>query len=152
MTREYLEVKLSTFPLIRNVSEFQHHSLLFEEGNLLHFIAKGSFKVTLGFLLQFLKKIDFQSNHHLLPELLRGAGETAFLVQGDKHMGWEGHLQISIGSERQHLDDNRTFHNQKHRRFRHRVNFCQTSSVFSDPLDLLDHPLLLDIFFLGTPQ
>ena len=24
------------------------------------------------------------------------------------------------------------------------MNFCQTSSVFSDPLDLLDHPLLLD--------
>ena len=32
------------------------------------------------------------------------------------------------------------------------MNFCQTSSVFSDPLDLLDHPLLLDIFFLGAPQ
>ena len=30
--------------------------------------------------------------------------------------------------------------------------FCQTSSVFSDPLDLLDHPLLLDIFFRGAPQ
>ena len=44
--------------------------------------------------------VDFQSSHHLLPELLRGAGETAFLVQGDTHMGWEGHLQISIGSER----------------------------------------------------
>ena len=92
--------------------------------------------------------VDFQSSHHLLPELLRGAGETAFLVQGDKHMGWEGLLQISIGSERQHLDDNRTFHNQKHRRFRYRVNFCQTSSVFSDSLDLLDHSLLLDILAL----
>ena len=32
------------------------------------------------------------------------------------------------------------------------MNFCQTSSVFSDPLDLLDHPLLLDIFFRGAPQ
>ena len=32
------------------------------------------------------------------------------------------------------------------------MNFCQTSSVFSDPLDLLDHPLLLDIFFLGAPS
>ena len=32
------------------------------------------------------------------------------------------------------------------------MSFCQTSSVFSDPLDLLDHPLLLDIFFLGAPQ
>ena len=32
------------------------------------------------------------------------------------------------------------------------MNFCKTSSVFSDPLDLLDHPLLLDIFFLGAPQ
>ena len=30
--------------------------------------------------------------------------------------------------------------------------FCQTSSVFSDPLDFLDHPLLLDIFFRGAPQ
>ena len=59
-----------------------------------------------------------------------------------------GHLQISIGSERQHLDDNRTFHNKKHRRFRHRINFCQTSSVFSDSLDLLDHSLLLDILAL----
>ena len=46
--------------------------------------------------------VDFQGSHYLLPELLRGAGETAFLVQGNKHMGWEGHLQISIGSERQH--------------------------------------------------
>ena len=32
------------------------------------------------------------------------------------------------------------------------MNFCQTSSVFSDPLDLLDHPLLLDIFCLDTTQ
>ena len=32
------------------------------------------------------------------------------------------------------------------------IHFCQTSSVFSDPLDLLDHPLLLDIFSLGAPQ
>ena len=32
------------------------------------------------------------------------------------------------------------------------MNFCQTSSVFSDPLDLIDHTLLLDIFFLGAPQ
>ena len=32
------------------------------------------------------------------------------------------------------------------------MSFCQTSSVFSDPLDLLDHPFLLDIFFLGAPQ
>ena len=32
------------------------------------------------------------------------------------------------------------------------MSFCQTSSVFSDPLDLLDHPLLLDIFFRGAPQ
>ena len=31
-------------------------------------------------------------------------------------------------------------------------NFFQTLSVFSNPLDLLDHSLLLDIFFLGTPQ
>ena len=30
--------------------------------------------------------------------------------------------------------------------------FRQTLSVFSNPLDLLDHSLLLDIFFLGTPQ
>ena len=28
----------------------------------------------------------------------------------------------------------------------------QTSSAFGDPLDLLDHPLLLDIFSLGPPQ
>ena len=35
------------------------------------------------------------------------------------------------------------------RRFRRGVNFCQTSSVFSNPLDLLDHPLLRDI---GAPQ
>ena len=33
-----------------------------------------------------------------------------------------------------------------------RRKFFQTSSVFSNPLDLLDHPLLLDIFFLGAPQ
>ena len=32
------------------------------------------------------------------------------------------------------------------------IHFCQTSSVFSDPLDMLDHPLLLDIFSLGAPQ
>ena len=30
--------------------------------------------------------------------------------------------------------------------------FFQTSSAFGDPLDLSDHPLLLDIFFLGPPQ
>ena len=30
--------------------------------------------------------------------------------------------------------------------------FFQTSSAFGDPLDLLDHPLLLDIFSLGPPQ
>ena len=76
---------------IKNLSEFWHHSLFFEEGAL-HFIAKGRFNVTPVFLLQFLEKIDFQSSHHLLPELLRGAGETAFRGQGDKHMGWEGHL------------------------------------------------------------
>ena len=31
-------------------------------------------------------------------------------------------------------------------------SFFQTSSVFGDPLDLSDHPLLLDIFSLGPPQ
>ena len=30
--------------------------------------------------------------------------------------------------------------------------FFQTSSAFGDPLDLSDHPLLLDIFSLGPPQ
>ena len=35
---------------------------------------------------------------------------------------------------------------------RRRFNFFQTSSAFGDPLDLLDHPLLLDIFSLGPPQ
>ena len=74
--QEHFEIKLSTFPLIRNVTEFQHHSLLFEEGNVLHLIPKGSFNVTPGLLWQFLEKINFQSSHHLLPELLRGAGET----------------------------------------------------------------------------
>ena len=74
--KKSFEIKLSTFPLIRNVTEFQHHSLLFEEGNVLHLIPKGSLNVTPGFLLQFLEKINFQSSHHLLPELLRGAGET----------------------------------------------------------------------------
>ena len=38
------------------------------------------------------------------------------------------------------------------RQFHCGVNVCQTLSVFSNPLDLLDHPLLLDIFFLGAPQ
>ena len=28
-------------------------------------------------------------NHHLLPELLGGAGESVLLVDGDNHMGWE---------------------------------------------------------------
>ena len=28
-----------------------------------------------------------------VPELLGGAGETVFLVQGDEYMGWEGHLE-----------------------------------------------------------
>ena len=37
-------------------------------------------------------------------------------------------------------------------RRRGRVNFFQTSSAFGDPLDLSDHPLLLDIFSLGPPQ
>ena len=46
---------------------------------------------------------------------------------------------------------NRTFHIQKHCCGRLQ-EFCQTSSAFSDPLDLLDHPLLQDIFFLGAPQ
>ena len=32
------------------------------------------------------------------------------------------------------------------------VIFLQTSSAFSNPLDLLDHPLLLDMLFLGAPQ
>ena len=32
------------------------------------------------------------------------------------------------------------------------VIFFQTSSAFGDPLDLLDHPLLLDIFSLGPTQ
>ena len=32
------------------------------------------------------------------------------------------------------------------------VTFCQTLSALCDHLDLLDQPLLLDIFFLGTPQ
>ena len=31
-------------------------------------------------------------------------------------------------------------------------DFFQTSSAFGDPLDLSDHPLLLDIFSLGPPQ
>ena len=46
---------------------------------------------------------------------------------------------------------NRTFHIQKHCCGRLQ-EFCQTSSAFSDPLDLLDHPLLQDIFFLGAPS
>ena len=29
-------------------------------------------------------------NHHLLPEVLGGAGESVLLVDGDNHMGWEG--------------------------------------------------------------
>ena len=37
-------------------------------------------------------------------------------------------------------------------RFRGGRRFRQSLSVFSNPLDLLDHSLLLDIFFLGTPQ
>ena len=59
---------------IRNV-------LLFEEGNALHFIAKGRFNVNPRFLLQFLEKIDFQSSHHLLSELLRGAGVLSSLFK-----------------------------------------------------------------------
>ena len=31
-------------------------------------------------------------------------------------------------------------------------DFFLTSSAFGDPLDLSDHPLLLDIFSLGPPQ
>ena len=38
------------------------------------------------------------------------------------------------------------------RRRRRRINFIQTSSAYGDPLDLSDHPLLLDIFSLGPPQ
>ena len=38
------------------------------------------------------------------------------------------------------------------RRRRFWVNFFQTSSAFGDPLDLSDHPLLLDIFSLGPTQ
>ena len=40
----------------------------------------------------------------------------------------------------------------RRRRRRFWVNFFQTSSAFGDPLDLSDHPLLLDIFSLGPPQ
>ena len=32
------------------------------------------------------------------------------------------------------------------------LSVLQTSSAFGDPLDLSDHPLLLDIFSLGPPQ
>ena len=32
------------------------------------------------------------------------------------------------------------------------IDFFQTSSDFGDPLDLSDHPLLLDIFSQGPPQ
>ena len=31
-------------------------------------------------------------------------------------------------------------------------DFFQTSSALGDPLDLSDHPLLLDIFSQGPPQ
>ena len=37
-------------------------------------------------------------------------------------------------------------------RRRGRVNFFQTSSAFGDPLHFSDHPLLLDIFSLGSLQ
>ena len=33
-----------------------------------------------------------------------------------------------------------------------RCNFFQTLSVFSNPLDLFDQSLLLDMLFLGAPQ
>ena len=32
------------------------------------------------------------------------------------------------------------------------VNFFQTSSAFSNPLDLFDQSLLLDMLFLGAPK
>ena len=57
-------------------------------------------------------------DHHLFLEPLGGAGETAVLVQGDKHMGWEGHLEAAMA-----LKD----------KTRYSSEFCQTSSVLATP-------------------
>ena len=75
-----------------NVLELYHHSLLLEEGDALHHKPQGGFYVTPGLLLQFFSKIVFQSSHHFSLNSFGGGGETALLVQGDNHMGWEGHL------------------------------------------------------------
>ena len=68
------EVKHSGFPVINNLFQRHRHSFFFEKRKSLQHIPQGSLKITPGLLLQFLS--FFQSQHHLLPEVLRGGWDN----------------------------------------------------------------------------